>query len=144
MDSDISSCSHDRASELGANTPVSSTSSLKDTSCPMGIDERVTEPSKHPLSTKASDWQDSDGDGEAKDSNEPGFIGCTIADSPQSSCSSGIICRTGATTSVMTTPPWTDDVPSTAQGENSPKKHSSTSSVEPDWSSGTKGTTEAT
>lgn len=87
-----------RASELGTNTVVSSTWSLKD--------EQVTESTKHPLYIEADS------------------CGATVDNSPQSSCSSGTIYTTESTTSVMTTLSRAAGVASRARGEKSPKKHS--------------------
>ncbi|XBI75044.1 hypothetical protein VPH35_068470 [Triticum aestivum] len=55
MDSGVSSWSHERASELGANIPNSSTSPFKDATCTMAIDEALTEPTKSPQPGMAGD-----------------------------------------------------------------------------------------
>jgi hypothetical protein len=82
-----------RASELGANTPISAISSLKDTTSSM--DGRETEASKPPLSTWASVWQGPDGGGEGVEDTT------TTEGSPHNSLSSGVICSSGANISHM-------------------------------------------
>jgi hypothetical protein len=115
-----------RASELGANTPASTISSLKDTTCPMAMDERVTEASKPPLSTWSGGWQGSDGSGEdvvatTNASKDTSSIGSITDDSPCSPCNMGIICRSGATTSEASIEAaGNNDVERLARGEKQP------------------------
>jgi hypothetical protein len=47
-----------------ATLEASIEAALKDTTCPMSMDERESEATKPPLSTQASVWQGSDGGGE--------------------------------------------------------------------------------